>query len=469
MTEHKSERPPKDDVPIDDEREESVNRFSAHNVCFGNLNAGTFLKQRWLIPKVTVNQKCRGGTPITQAKAHAQGISLSTEHQLLLLLARCNPTDTAQTRIKTLLESEVDWTQLVTLAEQHAVTPLICHRLVEDRPDSVPAALIAAARSRLARMHACNEVMTRELMDLIDDMASRNIHAAAFKGPLLAVQAYGDLSLRSFMDLDFLITPGDFPKVRDILREQGYETGHQLSPAREAAFIRYAGEDIFFHEAGKSPVEPHWEFAPGTLAVQLDYPSLWTRVTEIEIMGRRVLTWGPEDTALILAIHGSKSLWARLSMICDLAELIGRTPGFGWDILLRRAEAQGCLRMVHVALLLAHNLLDLQMPEPIKQALLADKPAVKLAAQREAQLWCSDTQETSIYQIQAFHFSVRERLFDRLRYAIRTITTPRVQHFTMMNLPDSLFFLYYPIKLIHDYALLPLWLVGKRVGISKIR
>ena len=42
-----------------------------------------------------------------------------------------------------------------------------------------------------------------------------------------------------------------------------------------------------------------------------------------------------------------------------------------------------------------------------------------------------------------------------MRYLFRTVTTPREKHFLLMKLPDNLFFGYYPVKIVHDYVLLP--------------
>jgi hypothetical protein len=58
-----------------------------------------------------------------------------------------------------------------------------------------------------------------------------------------------------------------------------------------------------------------------------------------------------------------------------------------------------------------------------------------------------------------------ERPIDKARYVFRTVTTPRIQHFEMLPLPDHLFAVYYAIKPAHDYIALPLWLTVKRLGI----
>jgi hypothetical protein len=43
----------------------------------------------------------------------------------------------------------------------------------------------------------------------------------------------------------------------------------------------------------------------------------------------------------------------------------------------------------------------------------------------------------------------------------RTVTTPEFRHYRMIELPDALFFGYVAVKVVHDYLLLPLWLLGK--------
>jgi hypothetical protein len=42
-----------------------------------------------------------------------------------------------------------------------------------------------------------------------------------FKGPALAVQAYGDLSLRQYDDLDLLIHEADVPRAYQLLIANG--------------------------------------------------------------------------------------------------------------------------------------------------------------------------------------------------------------------------------------------------------
>jgi len=64
--------------------------------------------------------------------------------------------------------------------------------------------------------------MTQHLLKVLDLLTGSGVEAIPFKGPVLAVQAYGDLLMRSFVDLDILIHAKDLSRVSKILIDQGY-------------------------------------------------------------------------------------------------------------------------------------------------------------------------------------------------------------------------------------------------------
>jgi len=53
-------------------------------------------------------------------------------------------------------------------------------------------------------------------------MADNGIEMLNWKGPTLAIQAYGDLSLRQFIDIDTLVKHEDLEKAKAILLENGF-------------------------------------------------------------------------------------------------------------------------------------------------------------------------------------------------------------------------------------------------------
>ncbi len=387
---------------------------------------------------------------------------LEPEHRLLLACARPRIGDDARARIAALLEA-VDWRRVVGTAEAHGVMALVLRRIGAPGVGVSPG--IAAAGDRyLAKQAERNAALTQTLKVILQAFAIKGVEAIAFKGPVVAQLAYGDAALRRYRDLDILVREKDASVACDILTELGFRNADAFTPAQQAAVRRYSGQDIVFKDG--VAVEPHWALAPRTLSLNLDYDGLFARACDVDLGGVVVRSFGPEDLVLVLCLHGSKEEWTRLLWIADLAHMIEARPDLDWGVLLKRAREQGSLRMVLVGLILAADLLD-SIPPPVQEAIARDPEARALADRAASRLFDADRREASIYRLSAFRWRMRERSADRMRYLIRTVVTPRDIHFSLMRLPDALFSLYVPLKLAHDYALLPIWILSKRLGGSR--
>jgi ubiquinone/menaquinone biosynthesis C-methylase UbiE len=78
-------------------------------------------------------------------------------------------------------------------------------------------------------------------------------------------------------------------------------------------------------------------------------------------------------------------------------------------------------------------------------------------------LFLDEPKENNIWVVDALRLKLRERTYDRAQSLWRIITTPRIQHLQIIDLPDKLHWLYYPIKLAYDYVVLPCWKLLKRI------
>lgn len=379
-----------------------------------------------------------------------------TPQQLLLGLISVDPLITNNQNV---FES-IDWTFLVETAYQHGVSGLLCRALLQQDAGLVPAEISEACRIHLEGCAEHNQKLADQLSNILSVLSSRGIPAIPFKGPLLAMKAYGALSLRSFRDLDFLIPHNQIDSTLSILRELGYVHEHGLTPRQWQAFVNYAGQDILFGEG--APFEPHWEFAPSTLALDVDYGGLWDRSIEMQFNGRAVRSFAPEDELIILCLHGCKEKWSKLKWVVDVAEFVSSHADLEWDAVFMRAESQGVARMVRLALSVSQQLLSLPLPDQVIAWLNRDAVASEWAKQIAADFFNPAQNEISIYTPSRFHWKMRERLVDRIKYFVRTVTQPRVQHFASIKIPDSMFVAYYPFKLLHDYLALPVWKLLKK-------
>ena len=276
----------------------------------------------------------------------------------------------------------------------------------------------------------------------------------------MAQLAYGDPALRRYRDLDILVRGTDADAACDALAALGFRNADAFTPAQRAAFRRYSGQDIVFRDG--VAVEPHWALAPRTLSLQVDHDALFARARDVELARYAVRCFGAEDLVAVLCLHGSKEQWTRLLWIADLAHMIAASPEprLGCACWTARASRAACAWCWSAWRWLQRCSMDCRRRS--NAPIADDREARALAEWVASRLFDPDRADPSIYTLTAFRLRMRERMADRLRYVARTIATARDIHFSLLRLPDALFFLYTPLKLVHDYVLLPVWTLGKR-------
>src|SRR5271163_2569862 len=138
------------------------------------------------------------------------------------LLLCCASTGNFDGRIRELLEIGVDWNIVAAMAERHKITPLLYRRLSRVAPDLLVRPELAPIVQKFMGIVGRNLYLTKELLSLLDLLKQNGIPAISFKGPLLAVDAFGDVALREFGDLDLLLRPAHMREAKRLLELRGY-------------------------------------------------------------------------------------------------------------------------------------------------------------------------------------------------------------------------------------------------------
>jgi protein O-GlcNAc transferase len=383
------------------------------------------------------------------------------ELRLLLACSRVTVTDAAERAIRGMLQQGVNWTAFARLAVDHGLAGLAGHTLARVAPDLVSEDIIEALRTIVHQTGQANRGRFEELAGVLDALAANGVEAIPFKGPVLAIRAYGDLSLRVFRDLDFLVRDDDLAVTIATLRRLGYVRKGQLTGAQYELVHRLQGQEIMFNGATGTVIEPHTRLTGLKLAIDIDYPGLWRRAQRVELNGRTMLLLAPEDDFLALAVHGGKEVWWNMKWVCDIAAFIPAHPSLDWAALLARARQQGCLRMVLLATALARRHFDAAVPEAVVAAERADPRIEFLVGRIAVGQWRADevTGPPTLKTISLDRLLLHDGLVRRTRYLARTMFLPGPHHVEAIPLPRSLGFAYVPIKLIHDLVGLPLWRV----------
>ena len=349
---------------------------------------------------------------------------------------------------------------LLAAAEAHDVAGLLAAALLANPPDALPGDIregLAIYREGMRLEAARAEAQLAGLLHLL---AARGLPAMPFKGPLLAHSAYPEPALRPYLDLDLLVHPDDVGHVLACLIEAGFAHQDGLGADGVAALRRYAGEYLM-SRPNAFPVEPHWYPAPWTMAFDLDMEALWRRAQPGSFLAAPCYLPTPADHLLLLSLHGAKEQWHRLKWVADIAALLAAQPDLDLVALGMEAGSQGCRRMLDLALLLSHRLFAMPSATP-----RADAATARLADRTLARLDRTADAPEGPYVVTGFHWRVRERWRDRLRYAARTLLTPRVAHYRRLPLPARLRWVHVALKLPWDYVATPLVGTVRRLATS---
>jgi predicted O-linked N-acetylglucosamine transferase (SPINDLY family) len=379
------------------------------------------------------------------------------------------PTAEAEAKIEQLLCEGIDWSIFARKAVAHGLAGLCGYTLARVAPDMMPEDILNAFQLNLEHARKKNRVLFDELGKVVDGLAKEGIEALPFKGPVLAIEAYGDLGFRTFGDLDFLVRDADMARTMATLGNLGYERTPGLSDAQIRLIQHLQGQDFAYKKSPAIGLEPHTRLIPRKMALDIDYAGLWRRTRPMTINDRTMTGLAPEDHFLVLAIHGGKELWWRIVWASDVAAFIAAHPNLDWHAIVESARRQGCLRMVLLAVSLARKYFDAVLPQEIVAAELSDM-VLEPISRRVLQGWLAERPEgpPSNKTVSFDRLRLHDGIIRRARYLTKTWLLPSPFHIAWVALPRGLSFAYVPLALLHDLILLPLWLgyrgICKRLG-----
>jgi hypothetical protein len=386
-----------------------------------------------------------------------------------LLIACLNSSRSHEAARESLASSagDLDWAWLLDAAERHRVLPLVARVLSACRSNLMPPSVVEHLQNYAVAVGLRNTYMTTELAEVLDAFESVAITAIPFKGPLLAATVYGDLAVRQFDDLDFLIGARDVQAAKNLLDRRGYRLDPPLAPEQkayvaglvgtwEADYLRSRSEHHFVRSSDNLTIDLHLALADPFIHFPLRTDELMRRSEWLTLNGKRLRSLSPEDTLLMLCVNGAKDCWERLQRTCDVAALLAARPDLDAAVVLSRAAQLGARRMLRVSLLLARDLAGADLPELLALDLKRDATACSIARQVQARLFDPRERRPELSSAYArFYMRTRERLRDRLWFSLYLLFTPGVSDWCAVSLPRGFRFLYYlvrPMRLTWTYG-----------------
>ncbi|MGB8493861.1 MAG: nucleotidyltransferase family protein [Candidatus Acidiferrum sp.] len=319
------------------------------------------------------------------------------------------------------LACSADWSRLLVLAEEHGVLAHLAGRLRELDENLVPAEIRRTLLERHRAQVFSTLRMTAELFRLLDLFAAKDIPALVVKGPVLAMQAYGDPAMRSYGDLDLLVRQRDIRRATESLQATGYQAA---VPLRAIDAGKIPGQYLFSKRDAKLLVELHNDFTLRYFPRRLPIEDFFARQIRVRLDAYDAPALSVEDELVLICIHGAKHLWERLIWVADVAALVSRQTGIDWERVSASARAVRAEHLLNTGLRLAADVLRAHLPEDVSALVRQDGVAAKLVAGILRWLPAAGYAPPSLFQRAAFRLRMRGGLLAAPAYLLRLSLSP---------------------------------------------
>jgi hypothetical protein len=356
--------------------------------------------------------------------------------------------DHQERAIRAVLSSDLDWNEYLELVERHGTPALSWEALKRMSESNLPETVRQALRQRSAanRMRAMR--LASLLMQVLKDFNQAGIPLIPLKGPLLALELYGDSGIRHSRDIDIMVPLGDVSRAQAQIEGMGWRVYLQpctFSPRHTEVFLQIGRHMVYWHPLQQCRLELHWNTRSET---HDRTAGQWARSATLVWNGLGYRALSPVDLALYLCTHGSEHDWFRSKWLGDLARMYA-TNYVDWNAVYRAAHAAGLENSLLQCLRLLEELHGLPVPKALREparrlpALLLDRVGTYLLAPPEIRL---------APFLARLRMKVRRLRYERLlrprrfwRQAFTEVAYSSAD-FRLLRLPDRLFWLYVPLR-----------------------
>ncbi|PEF41080.1 Renal dipeptidase [Bacillus sp. AFS094228] len=338
------------------------------------------------------------------------------------------------------LIKNIKWDYFLHLAIYHRVYPLIYHTLIRSDVKAIPNYVIQTLKQEYKKntfqmLHLSGE------MELLSELfTDKKIPILFLKGPIIASNLYGDVSLRTSKDLDILIPITKLEYAEELLLNLGYKREEETSLLNE---LKWRGHHItYIHTQKNIQLEIHWRLHP-VPSKEPCFNELWEQ-RRVSKTSYPIYFLGEEHLFLYLVSHGARHGWFRLRWLKDIDQMLSK--GFNIvnaNILMKTYQSQ---HMVGQALILVSELLKTPINEDMMILTKGSQPR-KLA----------DSALYFIKEMEPLHILASTYKFRRYLFLLKPSIVQKVIHFILLfyptssdvktlRLPKTLNFLYFPLR-----------------------
>ncbi|MFN7250075.1 MAG: nucleotidyltransferase family protein [Anaerobacillus sp.] len=339
----------------------------------------------------------------------------------------------------------IDWDLLIKLSIHHRLYPILYSKLKQVDCPYIPNYVIQTLSNHYKRntfqmLHLCGEMQTVSELFLKQD-----IRLIFLKGPVLAQSLYGDLSLRTSCDLDFLIPIEKLDEAEALLVDLGYEKDDYIKTVLND--WRWRHHHVTYYHAQKGiKLEIHWRLHPGPGKEQT-FDELWKHKCTSTLTTKPVYYLGKEDLFLFLITHGARHGWSRLRWLQDIHQLLQQDLNISrLAQILTKYQYQ---QVAGKAIILASQLFNTILTREVEQLIHGERPK-KLAQdtmfylEKMVNLHTDPVPEDVSRYHKRYLFSLMS--FQQKMLFILSFLYPYPEDAETLPLPKKLHLLYFPLR-----------------------
>lgn len=341
--------------------------------------------------------------------------------------------------------SSFHWKSFIRQAKHHRVFPVLYKKIKDVDQFIVPKEIIQEFEIEYRQNTFMMLKLSAEI-DLINRLFSEEAIKVLFlKGPVIAHDLYGDISLRTSSDLDFLIQIKDLQRAEKILMEMGYIKNDYIKSVLNDWKWRHH-HFAFYHPQKRIKLEIHWRLNPGPNAEQ-SFNELWKRKRNSNLTNTNVFYLGKEDLFVFLISHGSRHGWSRLRWLLDIHYLLHKD--IDWNLVKHLLRKYQLTHIAGQALLLSNFLLHTKYPHEIK-FLVYKRRSRKLAQdaifylERMVNLHTEPLPD-EVASYHSRHLFSLKSMNQKLLFII-SLLFPFSEDAETLPLPKRMHFLYFPLR-----------------------
>lgn len=359
----------------------------------------------------------------------------------MILCARLKLTSKNESELLELIKNDIDWDNLFEYASSHRLIPHLYWNL-KTYQFALPPNVFNKLTETFRTISNNNLLLLAELVKLTKLFENEGLEAIPYKGSVLSILAYNNLSFRQFGDIDLFIKSSDASLIKNVMLLNGYELLRPIH-IEDNYYKKFEQEYQFINKNNFSIIEIKWRIEGNFFSLPHNFEIIPNKLVHINSNNIHINTFSNIDHILILCIHAAKHDWNRLSWLCDISEFIN-SQEIDWFEILEKSSKMNIKKILSINLILTMDLFDLKLPDNICRVITSDKSTIELSIRIKERILTNK----SINLFEKFNLDLnkRDNIWYGIKDSINGLTRPTYRDFLDFSLPESLFYLYFILR-----------------------